>query len=89
MDSGLGSKTAREMTLEEKCADLRKQIERMKKYVFSLYEEKIGSKQTYSHQHSEMKANLMLAYRHLEDARMRFGKVMQHIQGGISILDKK
>ena len=31
--------------------------------------------------------NLVLAFRHLEDARMRLGKVMQAYQGGISILD--
>lgn len=36
----------------------------------------------------EMLANLTLAYRHLEDACMRLGKVMQAIQGGVSILDK-
>lgn len=35
--------------------------------------------------HSEMKANLMLAYRHLEDARMRFGKVIQAFDGGKSV----
>ena len=39
-------------------------------------------------QHGEMKANIMLAYRHLEDARMRLGKVMQQIQGGVSIYDR-
>lgn len=35
----------------------------------------------------EMKANIMLAYRHLEDARMRLGKVKQAMEGGVSILD--
>lgn len=38
--------------------------------------------QTHEDQHSEMKANLMLAYRHLEDARMRLGKVVQACDGG-------
>lgn len=33
---------------------------------------------------SEMKANLMLAYRHLEDARMRLGKAIQAFDGGKS-----
>lgn len=37
---------------------------------------------------ANMKANLTLAFRHLEDARMRLGKAMQAYQGGISILDK-
>jgi len=40
-------------------------------------------------QHAEMKANIMLSYRHLEDARMRLGKVMQQIQGGVSIFDRE
>jgi len=38
-------------------------------------------------QHAEMKSNVMLAYRHLEDARMRIGKVLQQIQGGKSMYD--
>lgn len=33
-------------------------------------------------------ANVMLAYRHLEDARMRLGKVLQAADGGVSIFDK-
>jgi hypothetical protein len=37
---------------------------------------------------NEMIANIMLAYRHLEDARMRIGKCLQAYQGGVSILDK-
>ena len=40
--------------------------------------------QTAVGQHSEMKANIMLAYRHLEDARMRLGKVIQAYDGGTS-----
>lgn len=35
-------------------------------------------------QHSEMHANITLAYRHLEDARMRIGKVVQAYDGGAS-----
>ncbi len=42
----------------------------------------------YVGQHGEMKANIMLAYRHLEDARMRIGKILQAADDGISILDK-
>jgi hypothetical protein len=33
----------------------------------------------------EMKANLRLAYRHLEDARMRMGKAVQAFDGGTSV----
>lgn len=36
----------------------------------------------------EMKANIMLSYRHLEDARLRLGKVIQAYDGGTSIYDK-
>jgi len=36
----------------------------------------------------EMLANIILAYRHLEDARMRIGKVIQHYDGGVSKHDK-
>ncbi len=36
----------------------------------------------------EMIANVILAYRHLEDASMRLGKMIQASQGGVSIYDK-
>lgn len=36
----------------------------------------------------EMIANAMLAYRHLEDASMRLGKVIQAYDGGVSVYDK-
>ena len=36
------------------------------------------------HTRAEMSANLKLAYRHLEDARMRIGKAIQAYDGGKS-----
>lgn len=36
----------------------------------------------------EAKANVMLAYRHLEDASMRLGKAVQAIDGGVSVYDR-
>ena len=36
----------------------------------------------------EVIANIMLAYRHLEDARMRLGKAIQATEGGVSVYDK-
>lgn len=36
----------------------------------------------------EFNANIMLAYRHLEDARMRLGKALQALDGGVSVYDK-
>lgn len=37
---------------------------------------------------ANMAANITLAFRALEDARMRLGKAMQANQGGISIFDR-
>lgn len=34
-------------------------------------------------------AQAMLALRHIEDARMRLGKVIQYADGGVSIYDKQ
>lgn len=36
----------------------------------------------------EMDDNIILAYRHLEDARMRLGKAIQAFDGGVSIYQK-
>lgn len=47
-----------------------------------------SGEQSYAGQHGEMKAQTMLAVRHLEDARMRFGKVCQYAGDGVSIFDK-
>jgi hypothetical protein len=35
----------------------------------------------------EANANVLLAYRHLEDASMRLGKAIQAIDGGVSVYD--
>ncbi len=37
----------------------------------------------------EAVANIMLAYRHLEDASMRMGKAIQSLDGGVSVYDKR
>jgi len=37
----------------------------------------------------EAVANVMLTYRHLEDASMRLGKVLQALDGGVSVYDKR
>jgi hypothetical protein len=37
---------------------------------------------------TEVYANAMLAYRHLEDAGMRLGKAIQALNGGVSVYDK-
>jgi len=75
--------------LEQKCEYLRKQAKEMEKTARSLMEDaRFKQEQSYPNQHSEMKAHIMLAVRHLEDARMRFGKVIQYAGDGISCFDK-
>ena len=75
--------------LEFRCNDLRQEVKCIGDTVKDLMQDStFDGEQTFISQHSEMKANIMMAYRHLEDARMRLGKVMQQIQGGISKYDK-
>jgi hypothetical protein len=54
------------------------EVARMK---LSIVETAIGD------QRAEALSNLQLAHRHLEDGRMRLGKVIQALEGGVSILD--
>ncbi len=70
------------------CDNLRKDLLCIGKRVKRLMKHSDFSrvKQDYVGQHPEMKANIMLSYRHLEDARMRVGKILQ--AAGVSILDK-
>ncbi len=51
----------------------------MKRHPYFDGEQKVGEN------HGEMIANIMLSYRHLEDARMRLGKVYQAKDGGTSV----
>lgn len=76
--------------MEKKCKSLRDEIQNLAITVRNLLDDECYyiPKEKFPNQHSEMKANTMLAYRHLEDARMRLGKVMQQIHGGESIYDK-
>lgn len=79
-----------EENLEKLCEDLRNKIRDTGNAVLMLIKhEDFKGEQLFENQHGEMKANIMLSYRHLEDARMRLGKVMQQIQGGISKFDKQ
>ena len=78
----------REPTIQEVCDNARLEILSISRKVkFGMINSYFRSEQEAPEQHSEMKANLMLAYRHLEDARMRMGKVLQAMNGGKSIYD--
>ncbi len=79
----------REMTFTERCDEMRQAIGINADMVKRLKASSVfKSEQSYPGQHGEMIANIMLAYRHLEDARMRVGKILQAAGDGVSILDK-
>lgn len=79
----------REATVKEMCDKLRTDIKRTGDLTHALLSHSVfNGEQKYQGQHSEMNANIMLTYRHLEDARMRVGKILQAADDGISILDK-
>ena len=75
--------------LEEICAEYREGCKGFEVGARRMVEgDYFKNEQSFYGQHSEMKAQLMLAVRHLEDARMRFGKVLQYAGNGVSIYDK-
>lgn len=75
--------------IEEICNDMRRELEFLKGRAFGLKKHGVfQQEQHHEGQHGEMLANIMLTYRHLEDARMRLGKVMQHAADGVSKYDK-
>ena len=77
------------MEIQEECFQGRKVILEIGDKVHSLMIHPIFlGEPTGGEQHGEMKANIMLAYRHLEDARMRLGKVVQAFDGGTSCYPK-
>ena len=90
MDNDRQFETVQEMKMEDFCEHYRIQIREVGDAVKRLMDHSIfKGEQLFEGQHGEMKANIMLSYRHLEDARMRLGKVIQQIQGGISKYDKQ
>lgn len=74
-----------ERTIKDECFDTRKELEGLKVEVIELMEHDVFKSVPPPNQAGEMKANIMLAYRHLEDARMRLGKVVQAYDGGKSV----
>ena len=74
---------------KEDCQFVRGILEANKKTVKALMNhDDFKNEQTHEDQHSEMKANIMLCYRNLEDARMRMGKAIQAYDGGKSCYPK-
>ena len=82
-------RTNMEECLKSVCDGLRKRIKEEGDTVYRLLNHTdLNGEQAYPGQHDEMEANIMLTYRHLEDARMRVGKILQAAGDGVSILDK-
>lgn len=78
-----------ETDIKQQSNDLRAEILRVGNVVNAMHKHSaFNGEQSSSGQHSEMHANITLAYRHLEDARMRLGKVIQAYEGGVSCYDK-
>lgn len=71
---------------KEDCFALRAQIEETKIQTMLVFREHrvFRDKRVSDSWKGEIRANLMLAYRHLEDARMRLGKAIQAFDGGES-----
>jgi hypothetical protein len=77
-------------TITQICDSLREQCDNMVTAIRRDLQCHVGLyiKEDYPGQHAEMIANMTLALRHLEDARMRLGKVVQYAGDGVSKFDK-
>ena len=73
---------------EQACNELRADIRDIEKTIREMKRMPMFPVAGGSEAADEMMANLTLAVFHLEDARMRLGKVIQAKNGGISIYDK-
>jgi hypothetical protein len=79
-----------EKTIKELADELRADLKGIEYRIRLLMQHSVyqGEQEAFENQHGEMKAQTMLAVRHVEDARMRLGKVCQYADDGVSILDK-
>ena len=72
----------------EKCFKLREEISKISKTLKDFSDELKTRVSVSTEDKGEMIANSILAFRHLEDASMRIGKVLQAKNGGVSILSR-
>jgi hypothetical protein len=73
--------------IEQHIKNLRMAIKALAGEVKASHEHPVFEKPNAVMDDDEMHANLTLAYRHLEDAAMRLGKVVQAFDGGKSVYD--
>jgi len=76
-----------EVTVEGTVAKVRQDIKAIAKNVKEMTNDVKSSETNGTEDKGEVIANLMLSYRHLEDASMRLGKVLQARAGGVSTYD--
>lgn len=69
------------------CKLLRRSIKEAGAQTKSLIGHPVFASPPENREYAEMKANVMLAYRHLEDAVMRLGKAIQAYDGGKSVYE--
>lgn len=75
-----------EPDFEQECNELREALKRLEDRTRALMNH---SKYDKGSEHDgECRGQTMLAVRHIEDARMRVGKILQYADDGVSILDK-
>lgn len=79
----------REMTIKEVAGSLRTDLKLIEHLTRALMRHGVyQGNPAFDNQHREMKAQTMLAVRHIEDARMRLGKLCQFADDGVSVFDK-
>lgn len=76
-------------TFENAVNDTRKKIKDIAAYLLTVKESHSQAEIIETENAGEVLANLTLVYRHLEDASMRLGKVLQARDGGVSVYDKE
>jgi len=80
-------------SLKGECDDIRYRIKLLEKDVRELKDkiakDRRGQEDAFSGQTAEVLGQVTIAFRHLEDARMRIGKVVQYSGDGVSIFDKE
>jgi len=88
-DIGPGQVARGPIYFDEKCFEARSFLKAWAKSVLALKSHPVFTEPVIEGQdRGEMIANVVLAYRHMEDAAMRLGKAVQAFDGGKSVYDK-
>lgn len=79
----------REDDFTRACDDLRAQIRAVDIQLLE-FERRVSQRSPmYGEDYGEVRANLRIVHRHLEDANMRLGKAIQYHNGGQSVYDPR